>query len=606
MSDLPPILQGFFTVKLMRHKNASPHTIASYRDTWKLLLSYAQQVTGTAPSRMRIAQLDHVLITGFLQYLETVRGNSASTRNSRLAAIHSMFRYAELHAPDDADTIRRVLAIEGTSAVTTDIGWLTPQEVTAVLAACDRGTWTGRRDHAIITILVATGLRVSELTGLTRADALIQAAGSHVHCTGKGRKERCTPLDPAAAAVTREWLEHTAGQPADPLFPARGPIPHPLTRDAIQARLGKYQKTAVLTCPSLAGKKITPHVLRHTRAMRMRAAGHDISLIALWLGHEEISSAQKYLHADMQTKERILDRTTPEDAPHGRYQPTDAMLDFLDKLTATTPPLELSRHHNLRYDQWPARIKSGRHYAEVGITPLIQGREFRGGILAAVQQVGDQAEHLRHHLAPDISEVLDDADGNGDAVAGQLREIGAVGQDRANLFQGNVAFHPDQHVRALDEPGDPSRAMPEPVHEPDPVRREQVRIVPHRRIQQFLLRGGLVRAGRAVRHPQQRPGGDVVQRQRPQARERRGIIARTDGTVHGAVRRRVRDPDHRPVQRPRPQRPVPSDGHGPPVPVLMLLPCRAQHDGLQVLQRLRAERVPPVPERPFRRCLPRP
>ncbi len=284
MSELSPILQGFFSVKLMQQKKASPHTIASYRDTWKLLLTYAQQATKTAPSRMRIAQLDHVLVTGFLQHLETGRGNGASTRNNRLAAIRSMFRYAELHAPDDADVIRRVLAIEG--------------------AACNRSTWIGRRDHTMITTLIATGLRVAELINLTRADARLQATGPHVHCLGKGRKERCTPLAPAAASAVKDWLEHTTGQPADPLFPARGRNPHPLTRDAIQARLGKYQQTAVLTCPSLADKKITPHVLRHTRAMRMRAAGHDISMIALWLGHEDISSTQKYLHADLMTKER--------------------------------------------------------------------------------------------------------------------------------------------------------------------------------------------------------------------------------------------------------------------------------------------------------------
>lgn len=333
MSDLAPILQGFFTAKLIQQKKASPHTILSYRDTWRLLLTYARQATKTAPSKMRIAQLDHLLITGFLQHLETGRGNSARTRNNRLAAIRSMFRYAELQAPDDADVIRRVLAIEPSRTITTDISWLTENEAAALLAAPDTRTWAGRRDHAMITTLIATGLRISELINLTRADARLQAAGSHIHCTGKARKERCTPLGPGAAAVIKDWLEHTAGQPADPLFPARGRTQHRLTRDAIQARLSKYQQIAVLTCPSLAGKKITPHVLRHTRAMRMRAAGHDITIIALWLGHEDISSTQKYLHADLETKERALDRTTPDGVQHGRYQPTDAILDFLDKLT---------------------------------------------------------------------------------------------------------------------------------------------------------------------------------------------------------------------------------------------------------------------------------
>jgi site-specific recombinase XerD len=335
MSNLSPILQGFFSVKLMQQKKASPHTIASYRDTWKMLLTYAQQVTKTAPSRMRIAQLDHVLITGFLHYLKTERGNGASTRNNRLAAIHSLFRFAELQAPDDADVIRRVLAIEGSRADTTDVSWLTEDEADSILAACDRATWIGHRDHTMMTTLIATGLRVSELINATRADARLQATGSHIHCIGKGRKERCIPLAPAATVVMKDWLEHTTGTPTDPLFPARGRKTHPLTRDAIQARLNKYQQIAVLTCPSLADKTITPHVLRHTRAMRMRAAGHDISMIALWLGHEDISSTQKYLHADLTTKERALDRTTSIDTPPGRYQPTDTMLNFLDKLTAS-------------------------------------------------------------------------------------------------------------------------------------------------------------------------------------------------------------------------------------------------------------------------------
>ncbi len=333
MSDLAPILQGFFTVKLIQQKDVSPHTIASYRDTWRLLLTYAWQVTRTEPARMRIGQLNHDLIAGFLHHLETERGNSARTRNIRLAAIHSTFRYAQLHAPDDMDTIARVLAIEGARTETREIPWLTDAEADGVLAACDRTTWTGRRDHTMITVLLATGLRISELLNLTRADARIQAAGSHVHCTGKGRKDRSTPLDPAATAALREWLERTSGAPGDPLFTPRGHPRRRLTRDAVQARLDKYRRIAAETQPSLTDKKITPHVFRHTRAMRLRRAHHDISVIALWLGHEDISSSSKYLHADMEAKERTLERTMPDEAI-GRYQPTDAMLAFLDSLTA--------------------------------------------------------------------------------------------------------------------------------------------------------------------------------------------------------------------------------------------------------------------------------
>jgi len=269
VSDLAPILQGFFRVKLMQHKDASPHTIASYRDTWRLLLHYAQQTTGTPPEKMRLAQLDHDLVTGFLHHLDTGRGNAARTRNNRLAAIHSMFRYAALHAPDDAEVIQRVLAIESARTGDTEIPWLTPEETAAILAAPDRGTWTGRRDHAMMTVLLATGLRVSEILGLARDDARIRPSGSHVRCTGKGRRERSTPLDPVSAAVLGEWLDRTSGQPADPLFPARGRVIRKLSRDGFQARLDKYQEIASQTQPSLAGKRLFPHLFRHTRAMNM-------------------------------------------------------------------------------------------------------------------------------------------------------------------------------------------------------------------------------------------------------------------------------------------------------------------------------------------------
>jgi len=348
MSDLAPILQGFFRVKLMQHKDASPHTIASYRDTWRLLLHYAQQATGTPPEKMRLAQIDCDLITAFLHHLDTDRGNTASTRNNRLAAVHSMFRYAALHAPDDAEVIQRVLAIESARTGDTAIPWLTPEQTAAILAAPDRNTWTGRRDHTMMIVLLATGLRISELLSLTRDDARIRPTGSHVRCIGKGRHERSTPLDPASAAELGEWLEYTSGQPTcrrrlnqfsgavdttDPLFPARGRNTRNLTRDGFQARLNKYQKTAALDQPTLAGKHLFPHLFRHTRAMNMRIAGHDVSIIALWLGHQDVSSTMKYVHADLKLKEQALDRTAAEQQ-QGRYQPSDTVLDFLDNLAA--------------------------------------------------------------------------------------------------------------------------------------------------------------------------------------------------------------------------------------------------------------------------------
>jgi len=329
MSRLAPVLQGFFTDKLLTQKHASPHTVAAYRDTFRLLLTFAQQATGTPPWKMTLGQLDHDLVTGFLRYLETGRGNSLRTRNARLAAIHSMFRYAALRAPEDAAVVQRVLAIEGSQSPRTDISWLADAEADALLSACDRATWIGRRDHAMIITALRTGLRVSELTHLTCDDVRL-GTGAHVHCTGKGRKERCTPLDKPTAAVLRDWLAERSCQPDDPLFPGRrGGI---MSRDAFQARLTKYKPAAAQACPSLASKQLAPHVLRHSAAMALRRAGVDVSVIALWLGHEDPRATQVYIHADLEMKERALARTTPPDVPPGRYKAPDQLLAYLESL----------------------------------------------------------------------------------------------------------------------------------------------------------------------------------------------------------------------------------------------------------------------------------
>ena len=334
MSDLAPILQGFFRIKLMQHKNASPSTIASYRDAWRLLLAYAQQATGTAPARMQLGQLDGALIDGFLHHLQTERHNSAATRNSRLAAIHSLFSYAQLHAPEDAAVIARVLAIDSARTGDREFGWLTPDQAAAVMAAPDRSRWTGQRDYTMMAILLATGFRITELLTLTRAGIHLDKTGSYLRCTGKGRKDRCTPLDPSTAAVMQQWLD--AGNDHDPLFPAQGPAPRRMiSRDGFQARLTIYWRQACTIQPSLTGITLTPHVFRHTKAMNMRAAGHDISIIALWLGHENISSTTKYLHADMKLKQATLERTTPASEQQGLFQPTDQLLGFLESLART-------------------------------------------------------------------------------------------------------------------------------------------------------------------------------------------------------------------------------------------------------------------------------
>jgi integrase/recombinase XerD len=329
MSKLAPILQRFFTDRLIVQKQASPHTIASYRDCWRLLLGYAQQATGAPPWDLDLGQLDAALITGFLRHLEQQRNNTARTRNVRLAAIHALFRFAALHAPEDAHVIQQVLAIDVSSSTTGPICWLTDAESQALLAAPDRTTRIGRRDYAMLLILLRTGLRVSELTRLTRGDVQLQP-GAHIHCLGKGRRERCTPLDATTATVLRDWLAETGGTPTGPLFP--NPHGQPLSRDAVAARITRYHDAASGTCPSRRDKMITPHTLRHSNAMALHRAGVDIAVLALWLGHSSTRSTDVYLHADIEAKERALAQTTPAGIPPGRYKPTDPLLAFLENL----------------------------------------------------------------------------------------------------------------------------------------------------------------------------------------------------------------------------------------------------------------------------------
>ncbi len=329
MTSLAPILQRFFTDRMITQKHASQHTIAAYRDTFRLLLAYAQHNTGTPPFRLDLRQLDASLISGFLHHLQHQRHNSARTRNARLAAIHSLFRYAALHAPDDAEVIQRVLAIDGSRTTTTLVNWLTTAESKALLDAPDRSTWTGRRDHAMLLVLLRTGLRVSELTQLTRGDVHL-ATGAHVRCEGKGRKERCTPLDDHSVTVLRDWLTTTSGEATDPLFPSRRGVL--LSRDAVAARVTHYHAIASQTCSSLTEKTVSPHTFRHTNAMDLRHAGVDIAVLALWLGHADIKSTQPYLHADLENKERALALTSPPDVPPGRYRPPDPLLAFLENL----------------------------------------------------------------------------------------------------------------------------------------------------------------------------------------------------------------------------------------------------------------------------------
>jgi site-specific recombinase XerD len=329
MSALAPTLQGFFTERLLTQKQASPNTVASYRDTFRLLLTFAQQRTRKTPSKLQLEELDAVLIGAFLEHLEVERHNSVRTRNNRLAAVHSLFAYAALRHPEHAALIQRVLAIPAKRTDRQLVSFLTGDEIDALLTAPDRDTWAGRRDHALLLVAVQTGLRVTELISLTCADVEF-GTGAHLRCHGKGRKERITPLTTQACTVLRVWLTERRGEPSDPLFPSRRR--GPLSRDAVALLVAKHAGAAAQSCPSLNAKTVTPHVLRHTCAMSLLAVGVDISVIALWLGHEGIETTQIYLHADLAIKERALARTTPAGTKPGRYRAPDSLLAFLEAL----------------------------------------------------------------------------------------------------------------------------------------------------------------------------------------------------------------------------------------------------------------------------------
>jgi site-specific recombinase XerD len=329
MTALAPTLEAFFTRRLIGEKGVSPHTIAAYRDTFRLLLSFAQARTGKQPSKLQIEDLDATLITAFLDYLEHERGNSPRTRNARLAAIHSMFRYAALSHPEHAALISRVIAVPTKRFDRAIVTYLTPEEVNALLAAPDHSRWIGRRDYALLTLAIQTGLRVSELTSLRCQNAHL-GTGPHVQAFGKGRKHRTTPLTSQTVTCLRQWLTERDGQPDQPLFPtSRG---RALSRDAIALLVTKHATTASHKYPPLANKKVSPHVLRHTAAMNLLHAGVDSTVIALWLGHESVEATQIYLHADMTIKERAIARTTPPNSTPGRYRPPDHLLAFLEAL----------------------------------------------------------------------------------------------------------------------------------------------------------------------------------------------------------------------------------------------------------------------------------
>jgi site-specific recombinase XerD len=329
MTLIAPTLQAFFTDRLLQQRQASPQTVASYRDTMRLLLTFVHRQTGKTPARLDWDDLDAATISAFLNHLEDERHNSTRTRNLRLTAIRSLFSYAALRHPEHALLIQRVLAIPPKRSDKRIVTFLTAAEVDALLAAPDQGRWEGRRDQALMLLAIQAGLRVSELTSLNCGDVTL-GTGASVRCEGKGRKHRAVPLTSPAEMLLRAWLRERAGQPGDPLFPTR--TGRRLSRDAVALRVSTHAATAAQHCPSLAGKRIHPHVLRHSCAMSLLQAGVDTSVIALWLGHAGVRSTDAYVHADITIKERALSLTTPAAARPGRYRPTDKMLAFLESL----------------------------------------------------------------------------------------------------------------------------------------------------------------------------------------------------------------------------------------------------------------------------------
>ncbi len=326
MSLIAPTLQAFFTARLTQQRNASPHTVIAYRRSFCLLLAFIHERSGKEPSRLDFTDLSASAVAAFLQHLETERANSIRSRNARLAAIHSFFRFAATRHPEHAEDIQRVLAIPHKRSQRVDITHLDHREIVSLLAAPDRSTWHGRRDYALLLVIIQTGLRLTELTALKVLDVHL-GGGAHVRCRGKGRKDRCTPLNNQTVVVLKNWLRENGGMSGDPLFSTRRG--NSLSPDAVESLVAEHARTAARNCPSLRGKRVTPHVLRHTTAMQLLRAGVDTATIALWLGHERVQTTDIYLHADMSLKEKALARLTPLSAKPGRYRAPDALMRFL-------------------------------------------------------------------------------------------------------------------------------------------------------------------------------------------------------------------------------------------------------------------------------------
>jgi site-specific recombinase XerD len=324
-----PLLQFFFTDYLLKQRRVSLQTVASYRDTFRLLLKFIKRETGVEPASLRIAQLDAHAILRFLDALEKDRGNSVVSRNLRLTAIRSFYRMVALHDPASTGVATQILAIPLKRANIRLREYLTREEMDAILDSIDRTQWRGRRDYALLLTLYNSGARVSEISALRQGQVAF-AGKSYVHLHGKGRKERVVPLWPRTARILKEWFRELGQQEQAMAFPGiRG---DPLSRFAIHLLLHKTVERARSRCPSLSKKRVSPHVLRHSTAMALLQSGVDIAVIALWLGHESIETTNKYLHADLSIKEKALARLQPAGGKFRRFHADDALLAFLATL----------------------------------------------------------------------------------------------------------------------------------------------------------------------------------------------------------------------------------------------------------------------------------
>lgn len=322
------MLQHFFLRRLMNQRNASPHTISSYRDTFRLLLNHVSRRLHKPPSSLTIEDLDARAILDFLDHIETIRGNTPSSRNVRLAAIRSFYRFCAYLAPGSLGAIQKILAIPMKKTECREVGFLSVEEMQAIINAPNLATWSGLRDHTMFATLYNTGARVSEITGMKIMDLSLSAPSIRIH--GKGRKDRTMPLWQNTIKLLKKWLSHVNRDPENPLFPnARG---KPMTRHGVEYRLGIAKETAETRCPSLKEKHVSPHSVRHTTAVHLLQSGIDISVIALWLGHESPVTTHHYLQADLAMKTRVLEKLEPPHTKNILFKPSDALLSFLESL----------------------------------------------------------------------------------------------------------------------------------------------------------------------------------------------------------------------------------------------------------------------------------